>query len=175
MNGTVFIYGLNDPCTGKCRYVGKARNPQQRMRDHLCKSRGDNPHKKNWLNLLSAQGLKPCLEVLDEVTEDEWGFWEKEYIRLFRAIGFDLTNVQDGGEAPPNMLGRKQSPEHIERRCGPRRGTKRPASVIEKMRQSALKFYAGGGVPWNKGIPRSEETKQKIRATKAARRAINTV
>lgn len=94
---TMFIYALNDPETGKCRYVGATNNPKKRFQNHLC-SRPD------WIKALAARGLRPVLEVLDEVPKSQWQFWEREYIRVFRAIGFDLTNVAPGGYTLPGEI-----------------------------------------------------------------------
>lgn len=101
MNDTVFIYALNDPTTGRCRYVGKSVAPKDRLRGHIRRLGEGRSHKNNWVKKLRARGLKPVLEILDEVPQTEWQFWEREYIRVFRAIGIDLLNVSDGGESPP--------------------------------------------------------------------------
>jgi len=123
MNSAVYIYALNDPLTGRTRYVGKAKNLLNRLRDHLsrirCKSR-----KADWITSLLAQGLKPVLEVLDTVSTAEWHVWEREYIKLYRALFPDLTNDNDGGVGSSNpssetryrlsvaAFGRKFTPEH---------------------------------------------------------------
>jgi hypothetical protein len=122
-----FIYALNDPETGKCRYVGKAANPKKRFRAHINRAKASANHKDCWILGLRQRGLTPVLEVLDEVPAQKWEFWEREYIRVFRAIGFDLTNLSDGGgcgmegKAQPEsqrrgvsraLKGRPKSPEH---------------------------------------------------------------
>lgn len=103
--GTTFIYTLNDPDTGKIRYVGKADDPLKRFKDHL-RDRTIN-HRTNWIKSLASADKRPVLEILDEVPKTEWEFWEKEYIRVFRMIGMNLVNSTEGGEAP--MSGRKSS------------------------------------------------------------------
>jgi hypothetical protein len=95
---TVFIYGLNDPRTGKCRYIGKSDSPPRRFEEHCIKSAKSNTHKDRWIAGLLREGLCPVLEVLDEVPACQWQFWEREYIRVFRMIGFKLTNTSSGGE-----------------------------------------------------------------------------
>jgi hypothetical protein len=37
------------------------------------------------------------LEIIDEVPTDEWMFWEKHYISLFKSWGFILENKNNGG------------------------------------------------------------------------------
>lgn len=95
MSTATFIYALNDPDTGKCRYVGASAKPSRRYFGHL--TAVENCPRTAWIKSLKADGKRPVLEVLDEVPALEWEFWEKEYIRVFRAIGFDLTNKTAGG------------------------------------------------------------------------------
>lgn len=97
MSETTFIYVLKDPRTEEIRYVGKADKPENRLQHHI---KGSTPrtHKECWLFSLRQSGLRPVLEVLDEVPTTQWKFWEREYIRVFRALGFRLTNLSDGGD-----------------------------------------------------------------------------
>lgn len=105
---TTFLYVLTDPVTGAVRYLGKSYNPFKRMKGHMRDSAPS--HKKNWIDSLKAQGLIPHMDLLDEVPVSQWEFWEREYIRVFRAIGIPLTNQCEGGENPPNMTGTKRPP-----------------------------------------------------------------
>lgn len=119
---TVFIYALNDPRTGRTRYVGKAKDPADRFKKHLVQIK-KRSHRVHWLKELMSLGMKPVLEVLDEVPANQWEFWEKEYIRLYRALFPDLTNGTDGGDGLNNPtpsallnlrlshLGKKDTPE----------------------------------------------------------------
>lgn len=95
---TVFIYALNDPFTGMTRYVGKAKDPVYRLRQHLETAQKEKTHKARWISLLLSEGLKPNLEILDEVPVSEWPQWEVAYIQFFREAGFDLVNGTSGGE-----------------------------------------------------------------------------
>lgn len=125
MTDTVFIYALNDPTTGRTRYIGKAKDPYERYEGHLESSKRESTHKAHWIQSLLKRGEVPRLEVLDEVPEPEWGFWEREYIRLFRALFFDLTNLSEGGEGVSDPTGevaikiglanrgKKRTPEQI--------------------------------------------------------------
>jgi len=106
---TVFIYALNDPETGKTRYIGKSKNPQKRFWDHL--SDQEQNHRTNWIKSLCAHGLKPVLQIWDEVPEEYWQRWERGYIQSFREAGFDLVNGTDGGDSGPSLKGIKLSPE----------------------------------------------------------------
>lgn len=97
---TTFIYGLNDPETGECRYIGKADDPHKRL--FGCGGHLKRCHKKHhcacWIKSLVNRGLRPLLEVLQEVPVLEWELWERAWISASRKIGMDLTNVTDGGD-----------------------------------------------------------------------------
>jgi hypothetical protein len=108
---TMFIYALNDPTTGQTRYIGVTKDPQQRLYDHLSRARKHKSHKDCWIRKLLILHRSPILEVLDEIPSMEWKFWEREYIRLYRIIGFDLTNLTDGGDGGDIWCGRKHSLE----------------------------------------------------------------
>lgn len=94
---TTFIYALNDPRTGRCRYIGKTDCPTRRFSVHLKCYPNEGSYKRNWIKGLQQAGLEPIFELLDEVLENQWQQAETEYIRLFRALGFALTNGTDGG------------------------------------------------------------------------------
>ena len=69
---TTFIYYLHNG-NNVPYYVGKTVNPKLRYKN------------------------KKLLEVIDEVNSEEWKFWEKHYISLFKSWGFQLDNKNDGG------------------------------------------------------------------------------
>lgn len=100
---TTFIYALNDPRPSHRKaYVGKANDPFGRLHGangHLKDKAAT--HKTCWIKKLKALGREPVLEILDEVPIAEWEFWEREWIRLYRVLMFDLVNGTDGGDAPP--------------------------------------------------------------------------
>lgn len=99
----VYIYTLSDS-TG-VRYVGKTKNKNSRLRMHMFEAKRGFSHKSNWINKLSSNGLKPILEIIDEVSEIDWEFWEKYWISQFKAWGFRLVNGTEGGENPPILTG----------------------------------------------------------------------
>ena len=76
-------------------YIGKTvQNPIKRLNNHK-KVFGDNT----------------LLEVIDVVENDNWLFWEKHYISLFKSWGFNLTNGTSGGEGSNGFKGKKHSEE----------------------------------------------------------------
>jgi len=95
---TTFIYALKDPTDNKVRYIGKANDPHKRYGDHLNSGRDKNTHKRNWINKLKKENLRPILEILIEVPIEDWKKYEKEYIRKYIKDGCDLVNYTEGGE-----------------------------------------------------------------------------
>lgn len=58
----------------------------------------DTSHRSRWVQKLLRCGHFPSLAVLLEVPRAEWKYWERLIIAGFRKSGFDLCNIQDGGE-----------------------------------------------------------------------------
>ena len=50
-------------------------------------------HKKTY-------GKNTIIEILDAIVTEEWLFWEKYYISLFKSWGFKLENKNNGGGGP---------------------------------------------------------------------------
>jgi hypothetical protein len=95
---TVLIYTLSDK-DGNVRYVGKTEQYlKQRLYSHLneCKS-NKKSYKISWLKSLLNKGERPLIEVIDEVPDDEWEFWEKYWIAQLSSWGIKLTNLTSGG------------------------------------------------------------------------------
>lgn len=95
---TTNIYTLTDPRTNEIRYVGKANNITQRYKAHLNRARKHQIHKKNWIESLKSEGLKPIIDVIDVVPINEWVFWETYWISQIRSWGFNLINYTNGGD-----------------------------------------------------------------------------
>jgi hypothetical protein len=96
---TTFIYALIDPRDGRIRYVGKANNPQVRLRNHVKESRnGHSDHKARWVRLLLREGLYPKLSILEECSVSVWKERECYWIARLRSEGCNLVNAKDGGD-----------------------------------------------------------------------------
>lgn len=98
---TTYIYALLCP-KGEVRYIGKTNEPSKRLRKHIsgAKTRKENHHNANWIRSLLAVGEAPTMEVLCAVPENEtWQETEKYFIDIYRAMGFRLTNILEGGGA----------------------------------------------------------------------------
>lgn len=143
------IYGLVDPETAEVRYIGKSsrglKRPYDHMKFHFLKK--DISYKGNWIRSLMKLGLKPKVIVLEEFDSHEGLndaeiFWIKEY----RSNGSRLTNLTDGGDG---CFGRSVSEE-----------TRKKIGIAN----SGDKNWMYGRSPTNKGLPMSEEQKQKLRS-----------
>lgn len=87
-----FIYVLRCPITNEIRYVGKTNNPLQRFKAHNNKARDVNTYKRNWINSLRKEGLKPVFEIIEECSIDIWKEREKYWIEFYIKEGCKLTN-----------------------------------------------------------------------------------
>jgi hypothetical protein len=94
------IYGLVDPKTNEIRYIGKAVDLENRIRNHFKPSRLlAKTHKNNWLKLLINENKKPFVVVLEkELSENLLNEFEIKWIKHYNKIGCKLTNATDGGD-----------------------------------------------------------------------------
>jgi hypothetical protein len=94
----IYIYSLEHPLTGEVRYIGKTKNLKMRFKNHCNKLHNEKSHKRNWINSLRKEKLRPVMKIVDEVSELDWKYWEKYWIEQFRQWGFNLVNHTSGGE-----------------------------------------------------------------------------
>ena len=81
----VYIYTLSDPITKEVKYCGKTKNIKERLIGHLKeKKRLD---KFGWIKTLKNNNLKPIIEIIDEVDDNGWDFWEKYWIFTIKNLG----------------------------------------------------------------------------------------
>jgi hypothetical protein len=157
----IYIYVLENK--GCPVYIGKTINIEQRFKDHLKIKQIDNYF------------------IVDEVGEEDWIFWEKHYINLFKSWGFILLNENDGGggckigtkfkklrtKEHSNKISQSKKGKSIHseeqkqkwktERAGQKikLGKKDSLETIEKRRKSRPKHNINPNS--NKGIPLSEE------------------
>lgn len=102
---TTFIYCLRDPETNEIRYIGKADNLKHRFQVHMSDRR--DTYKRRWINALQERGLKPLMDILEEVPYEIWEEREIYWIDFYRSQGCHLTNTatggSGGGEFPPEV------------------------------------------------------------------------
>lgn len=183
----IFIYTLNCPITEQPRYLGKTDFPDRRLRVHLSAASTEQTHKGKWLRSLFKRGLKPVMEILDVVPDNEADFWEREYIQMYREAKSRLTNETDGGDG--FRSGEKHPLFGVYGPAHPRFGKKR--STESRAKQSATNAqnpnsgtFKPGLTPWNKGLAgqklskeiclKMSEAKKGIPWTKARRDAEET-
>jgi group I intron endonuclease len=128
MGGKVFIYVLECPITNEVRYIGKTINLLDRLRGHIKTSKKLKTHKDKWVNNLITEGLKPIIKEIDYVDEDNWQYWEKYYISLYKNRGFNLVNHTEGGDGGSF---KKHSEGSKKKMSESRTGKKRPEFTDE--------------------------------------------
>ena len=115
----IVIYGLIDPRTQECRYVGKAKNVQKRLKEHLHKCNLQrHTHLNQWLKSLKNNDLSPDTMILEKTNENDWQEAEIFWINYLKFLGAKLTNGTLGGQ------GGDISPEARERQAAALRGRK---------------------------------------------------
>lgn len=97
----VEVYGLFDPVTGACRYVGKSTNSVVRFHQHLRDALDPN-HKRTrlhgWIKQLIDAGKAPRLKVLQRCGIQDWDVVERRCIAEQREAGCKLLNISPGGK-----------------------------------------------------------------------------
>jgi len=172
---STFLYALTDPRPGDTHvYVGKADDPQTRYWEHQRKVHRERTYKAHWWRNLIGQGLAPKLEVLAQVPFDEWEHWEREYIRWYRVLGWNVLNATDGGDGgampwPPEAranlsasLKRSYTQERRDAISAFHKGRKKSAATCAKMSASGGKHL--------KGKRQSPEHVAKCRAAKLGKK-----
>jgi hypothetical protein len=150
-----YIYTLSDPRTGQVRYVGKTLYITGRFNHHL-KRATPTTHKGCWILGLRKLGLEPEIDVVDFIpANDTAAFWAAEqfWIETFRAMGCKLTNLMEGGRGGARMSDESRAKASASAKA------KWAAMTPEQLKEWGAKF---------KGRKASEETKEKMRAARAA-------
>ena len=85
----VKIYRLTHPTSSRF-YIGKtSRKLDERLKDHLWHSKTASTRKNNWIKSLRKKELRPQINLIAEVDDNEWEKWEKFYIKLARQVAPD--------------------------------------------------------------------------------------
>ncbi len=96
----VKIYCLKDPRDGAIRYVGKTvQKLRCRLASHFCRDRNEKNYTEAWIKALKNEGIKPIIELIEEVAETVWEAKEKYYIQYYKELGYKLTNHSIGGDS----------------------------------------------------------------------------
>ncbi len=176
---TVFIYGLIDPETLECRYIGKSVRPKQRVDNHM-QDKGK-CHRTHWLRQLKARGLWPDIVILETV-EGGWPWQESEryWIAHAKREGWPLTNNTSGGDGVPDLptatrervrktwLGRKHTPQACANIAKSKRGVKASAQTRAKMSRA----HKGRNITWGAKLGDANRSVTDDQARNIYRRAI---
>jgi hypothetical protein len=92
------IYMLNDPATGRTRYVGKTSNLPKRIARHLG-LRSTNLHLNRWIKKVGRPEVQVALTVAGDGAREE-----RELISLGKSQGWPLVNLTPGGEGHPGAM-----------------------------------------------------------------------
>lgn len=152
---TFYIYGLVDPETLECRYIGKSIDPWERLKSHM--NDKQKTHKVHWLQSLKRRGLEPIIVLFEMSCGNEpWDLAERFWIKRARRLGWPLTNSTDGGDGVQGLceesrsriatawIGRKHSDETKQKLR--EAGTKRKHSEITRKRMS--RAHRGRKITW---------------------------
>ena len=151
---TVYIYSLIDPRDDEIKYVGKTKDLDERLKSHFHDARRFNTPKNAWLLKLKRLGLRPRIEVLEEVDDSRWPEAERKWIARLRHNGCPLKNICDGGEGRNGPLS-ERAKRNISKALKGR-------IVTEETRRKLSKAHKGRRV--------SEEAKKKIGAANRGRK-----
>lgn len=146
------IYALIDPTTSQARWVGRTSTRLcNRLSAHCTTARGAGGKKMgctDWIADLLARGHRPEIVTL-ELAKD-WEEAEQFWIGYFRFMGADLLNISPGGYIVADETKRKLG--------GRQKGKRRPEHVIAAISAA------------HRGVPKSEDQKQKIAASLRGRK-----
>lgn len=183
----MYIYGLLDPRTNQIRYVGKSKNPARRYKEHIKKDKY-NPYKDAWTSQLKAVGLLPELRIFEHAEGRDIDALECLWIAKCKEFGCSLTNLAVGGTGGDTGVYRTFSEEERRALSDARKGPGNPmygksgwnAGLKMTAEHCAKLSEAHKDIPLseahrrnigiaNTGHTVSEETKRKIKATRATR------
>lgn len=137
----ILIYTLSDPISGEIKYVGQtSKTLSERMKTHLSDAKYKKVNKRIvWIKSLLKKDLEPIIDIVDEVCEEDWRFWEMYWIEQFKVWGFNLKNGTIGGDGirgyvytekdKEKMKGRILSKETREKMSMSKKGKPSPWSV----------------------------------------------
>lgn len=149
----VYIYTLSSPNDlNNIKYVGKANDLYHRMASHItpCNIKTNTP-KNAWIKSLLRNGERPVCELVDIVPHKEWQFWERYWISQFKAWGFNLKNINLGGEGN-NSPRTEAFKEHLRKTTKGRKSYVRTPEILERVSVAAKKRHKDYPESYNKTI-----------------------
>ena len=100
------IYGLIDPRTNQCRYIGKTTQKLlKRLQHHIRESKHAKHHRACWIKGLIIDGTTPEIFEIERIAIDEnWKEAESFWISYFKFLGQKLVNRTSGGEGVDGLI-----------------------------------------------------------------------
>ncbi len=156
----ITIYGLCDPETKECRYVGKTNDIDDRLREHKHEIVNSHlhTHKVNWLRSLDCM---PEVKILQEVDDEHWEDAEIYWINKLKFQFANLTNFAKGGQTSPvegighsEETKRKISQHHLQTGIKPpsRKGCIPWNKGLRGVNKANSGTFRKGMIPWNKEL-----------------------
>lgn len=132
------IYTLTSSANiNNIRYIGKTNTSlKKRLCGHITLSKINKDknythnHTSNWIQKEITLGNYILIEELDSTLNLNWEYLEKYWISQFKAWGFKLTNLTDGGDGNKNQF---FSPESNLARSIKLKGVPRSKNVCENI------------------------------------------
>lgn len=115
----IYIYTLKCPIKNEIFYVGKTINLKDRYSKHCHPTKRTGKKLYGYLKYLNNKKIKPIMEILDLINDDDWGWLEKYWISQIKSWGITLLNCTNGGEYQYHYHHTNETKKKIsEKQCG---------------------------------------------------------
>jgi len=92
------------------KYIGKAKNFTERYNQHINQDRFKyDTWFYRWLNKQIREDKPFYVDVLQETNQENWRIDEIYWIKHFRELGYEITNMTDGGDGNNNQVFSKET------------------------------------------------------------------
>jgi hypothetical protein len=167
MASIVNIYELIDPVSYKPRYVGKTiTDLSDRLKVHIHQSKiaVKHTHKEAWIKGLLNKGLRPIINLIEQVEDSNWVDREMYWISKYRLMYQDLCNLSIGGDG---YSGARHSEDWKQALSQKMKGNK--YGVGRKWTEGQREKIMNGRTVWNKGTKGVMIASEKQKATMSLR------
>lgn len=152
-----YVYGHRRLDTGKIFYIGKGKGRRLTMKNHS----------ERWKHIVEKCGYS-AEKLLVNLTETQAYKWEKLLIEEYRNGGFELANIQDGGEKFSASLASKirwSDPKERQWRIRMNKQIWSDPEKREKMLSGLIKFDGAAKSKFGKKAWQSLEYRAKFEKT----------